>query len=54
MCGRYSLVADLGELARRFELDDDWLTFESKYNVAPFQEVLTVARRETRHGIHWN
>ena len=36
MCGRYSLIiADLGELARRFEFDGDWLAFESMYNVAP-------------------
>ena len=41
MCGRYSLIADLGELARRFEFDGDWLIFESAYNVAPTQEVLT-------------
>ena len=42
MCGRYSLIADLGELARRFEFDGDWLKFEPAYNVAPTQEVLTV------------
>ena len=50
MCGRYSLVADLGELARRFEFDGDWLTFESAYNIAPTQEVLTVVGGETRRG----
>ena len=50
MCGRYSLIADLGELARRFEFDGDWLTFESAYNIAPTQEVLTVVGAETRRG----
>ena len=50
MCGRYSLVADLGELARRFEFDGDWLTFESAYNIAPTQDVLTVVGGETRRG----
>ena len=50
MCGRYSLIADLGELGRRFEFDGDWLTFESMYNVAPTQEVLTVVGGETRRG----
>ena len=50
MCGRYSLIADLGELARRFEFDGDWLTFESAYNVAPTQDVLTVVGGETRRG----
>ncbi len=50
MCGRYSLIADLGELARRFEFDGDWLKFESAYNVAPMQDVLTVVGGETRRG----
>lgn len=50
MCGRYSLVADLGELASRFEFDGDWLTFESAYNIAPTQDVLTVVGGETRRG----
>ena len=50
MCGRYSLVADLGELARRFEFDGDWLAFESAYNIAPTQDVLTVVGGETRRG----
>ena len=50
MCGRYSLIADLGELARRFEFDGDWLTFESAYNVAPTQDVLAVVGGEARRG----
>ena len=50
MCGRYSLIADLGELARQFEFDGDWLTFESACNIAPTQEVLTVVGGETRRG----
>ena len=50
MCGRYSLIADLGELARRFEFDGDWLAFESAYNVAPTQDVLTVVGGETRRA----
>ena len=50
MCGRYSLVADVGELARRFEFDGDGLAFESAYNIAPTQEVLTVVGGETRRG----
>ena len=48
MCGRYSLIADLGELARRFEFDGDWLAFEATYNIAPTQEVLTVVGGESR------
>ena len=50
MCGRYSLIADLGELARRFEFDGDWLKFESAYNVAPTQDVLTVVGGHARRG----
>ena len=50
MCGRYSLIADLGELARRFEFDGDWVKFDSAYNVAPTQDVLTVVGGETRRA----
>ena len=50
MCGRYSLIADLGELARRFEFDGNWLALEASYNVAPTQNVLTVVGGETRRG----
>ena len=42
MCGRFSLTADLGELARRFEFDGNRLDLEPNYNVAPTQNVLTV------------
>ena len=50
MCGRYSLIADLAELAGRFEFDGDWEAFERKYNIAPTQEVLTVVGDEKRRG----
>ena len=50
MCGRYSLIADLGELARRFEFDGDWDAFERRYNIAPTQNVLTVVGGEPRRG----
>ena len=43
-------MADLGDLAQRFEFDGDWLRFESAYNVAPTQELLTVVGGETRRG----
>ena len=48
MCGRYSLIADLGELARRFKFDGNWLKFESAYNIAPTQDVLTVVGGDAR------
>ena len=50
MCGRYSLITDLGELALQFEFDRDLLKFEPAYNVAPTQNVLTVLGGETRRG----
>ena len=50
MCGRYSLTADLEELAGRFEFDGDWDAFERRYNIAPTQEVLTVVGGEERRG----
>ena len=50
MCGRYSLIADLGGLAQRFEFNGDRLTFEPAYNVAPTQQVLTVVGGDTRRG----
>ena len=50
MCGRYSLITDLGELALQFEFDGDLLKFEPAYNVAPTQSVLTVVGGETRRG----
>ena len=50
MCGRNSLIADLGELAQRFGFEGDWLTFDSAYNVAPTQGVLTVVGGESRRG----
>ena len=50
MCGRFSLTADLGELARRFEFDSNLLDPEPNYNVAPTQNVLTVIGGENRRG----
>ena len=50
MCGRFSLIADLGELALRFEFDGNLLELEPNYNVAPTQNVLTVASDDNRRG----
>lgn len=44
------MIADIGELAGRFEFDGDWVKFESAYNVVPTQEVLTVVGGETRRA----
>ena len=45
MCGRYSLIAEIGELAVRFEFDADGLTQAVRYNIAPTQMVLAVRSR---------
>ena len=48
MCGRYSLVAEIGELAARFEFDANGLTQPPRYNIAPTQPVLAVMSGERR------
>ncbi len=48
MCGRYSLIADIQELARQFEFDGTGFENSPRYNVAPTQSVLTVTNREGR------
>ena len=50
MCGRYSLIADLEDLARRFDFFSDQLALEAGYNIAPTQQVLTVVGGNTRRG----
>ena len=50
MCGRYSLISDLRELARQYEFDGDIDAFDKRYNIAPTQEVLTVVGGETRRA----
>ena len=42
MCGRYSLKADIAQLALRFEFAADDVIHEPAYNIAPTQQVLTV------------
>ena len=54
MCGRYSLIAELEELAPRFEFDPadfaDPPRHEPRYNVAPTQPVLAVTNRGRRRA----
>lgn len=45
MCGRYSLIADLGEPARRFEFDGRQLSLNAAYNIAATQQALTVREK---------
>ena len=50
MRGRYSLIADVSQLARRFAFGGDRLSFEATYNIAPTQQVLTVREESDSTG----
>ena len=50
MCGRYSLIADIGELQERFGFDGSELTHAPRYNIAPTQMALAVTNGSGRRG----
>ena len=50
MCGRYSLIADIGDLQDRFLFDGEDLEYAPRFNIAPTQEVLGVVAGETRRA----
>ena len=50
MCGRYTLIADLGDLAQRFEFDGSDFSCDPGYNIAPTESVLTVRNVEGREA----
>ena len=50
MCGRYTLIADLGDLAQRFEFDGTDFSYDPGYNIAPTESVLTVRNLEGREA----
>ena len=50
MCGRYSFIADISQLAQRFEFDGDRPSFEATYNTVPTQHVLTVGEESDSLG----
>ena len=50
MCGRYSLIADIQDLARQFEFDGTGFENSPRYNVAPTQSVLTVTSQDEREA----
>ena len=50
MCGRYSLIADIGELQERFDFDGSELTHAPRYNIAPPQMALAVTNGGRRRG----
>ena len=50
MCGRYTLIADLGDLAQRFAFDGADFSYDPGYNIAPTESVLTVRNVEGREA----
>ena len=50
MCGRYSLIAEIGVLAERFDFDASGLEHPSRYNIAPTQMVLSVRASDPRQA----
>ena len=50
MCGRYTLIADLGDLAQRFEFDGSDFSYDPGYNIAPTESVITVRNVEGREA----
>ena len=50
MCGRYTLIADIGDLAQRFEFNGADFSYDPGYNIAPTESVLTVRNVEGREA----
>ena len=50
MCGRFSLIAEVGEIAVRFEFVAHGLAQVARYNIAPTQPVLAVRSGEPRQA----
>ena len=50
MCGRYSLIADLVDLAQRFEFDGRDFSCDPGHNIAPIESVLAVRNIKGREA----
>jgi putative SOS response-associated peptidase YedK len=50
MCGRFTLTADLEQIAERFSFRATQLALQPHYNIAPSQPVLTVIGAEERRA----
>ncbi len=50
MCGRYALISNISELQGRFGFVLDGPAPESRYNIAPTQQVLAVVNHGIRQG----
>ena len=52
MCGRFSLISEMGELQGRFEFDGAGLPHAPRYNIAPSQPLLAVLNGGERRAAH--
>ena len=52
MCGRFSLISEIGELQGRFEFDAAGLPHAPRYNIAPSQPLLAVLNGGERRAAH--
>ena len=52
MCGRFSLVSEIGELQGRFEFAGADLPHAPRYNIAPSQPLLAVLNGGERRAAH--
>ena len=52
MCGRFSLISEIGELQGRFEFDGAGLPHAPRYNIAPSQPLLAVLNGGERRAAH--
>ena len=50
VCGRYTLIADIGDPAQRFEFDGANFSYDPGYNIAPTESVLTLRNVEGREA----
>ena len=52
MCGRFSLISEMGELQGRFEFAAAGLSHTPRYNIAPSQPLLAVLNGGERRAAH--
>ena len=52
MCGRFSLIPEMGELQGRFDFDAAHLPHAPRYNIAPSQSLLAVLNGGERRAAH--
>jgi len=51
MCGRFNLFSELQVIAERFEAEQEGLTVEPRYNIAPGQNITVVIAEENKRKL---